>query len=66
MAQRILSTKQTDHRQGEQTSGSQRGGRRGREWEWDGWAFGGVWMQTIIFGMDGQWGPTVQHGAICD
>ena len=22
------------------------------------------WMQTVIFGMDGQWGPTAQHGVI--
>ena len=33
--------------------------------EWDEWAFGGVLgMQTIIFGMDGQWDPTVQHREI--
>ena len=25
----------------------------------------GSWMQTVIFGMDGQWGPTVQ-GTVCD
>ena len=29
------------------------------------------WMQTVIFGMHGQWGPTVQHkemrviGSLC-
>ena len=65
----ILSEKpETDHGQGEQTWGSQ--GRRGREW--DGWAFWGFfWMQTVIFGLDGQWGPTLQHremgvaGSLC-
>ena len=47
----------TDHGQEEQTWGSQEG--KGKEW--DGWAFGGFfWMQTIIFGVDGQWDPTVQ------
>ena len=26
----------------------------------------GVWgMQTLIFGMDGQWNPTVQHREMC-
>lgn len=30
--------------------------------EWD----LGVWgMQTAIFGMGGQWGPTVQHREVC-
>ena len=23
------------------------------------------WMQTVIFGMDGQWDPTVQHREMC-
>ena len=22
---------------------------------------GGLWMQTVIFGIDGQWGSIVQH-----
>ena len=63
----ILSKKQTnkrkqEHGQEEQTWSSQRG--KGREW--DGWAFWGVfWMQTVIFGMDGQWDPTVQHRELC-
>ena len=32
---------------------------------------GFFWMQTVMFGMDGQWGPTVQHremrviGSLC-
>ena len=43
---------ETDHSQGEQTWDSQGGGRR----EWDEWA---VWMQTVIFGMDGPWSPIV-------
>ena len=29
--------------------------------EWDGWVVWSFWMQTIIFGMDGEWGPAVQH-----
>ena len=33
--------------------------------EWDGWAFWGFWMQTVLFGMDGQWDPTVQHREMC-
>ena len=24
-----------------------------------------LWMQTAIFGMDGQWDPTVQHREMC-
>ena len=54
LAQRVKVSK-TDHGQGEQTCGSQGGGGR----EWDGWAVWGFWMQTVTFGMDGQWGPTV-------
>ena len=23
------------------------------------------WVQTVIFGMDGQWDPTVQHREMC-
>ena len=23
------------------------------------------WMQTVVFGMDGQWGPTVQNREQC-
>ena len=26
---------------------------------------GVFWMQTVIFGMDGHWGPTVQHREMC-
>ena len=26
---------------------------------------GVFWMQTVIFGMDGQWGPAVQHRETC-
>ena len=25
----------------------------------------GFWIQTVIFGMGGQWGPTVQHRELC-
>ena len=56
MEQIIISEKtETDHDQEEQTWGSQ--GRRGREW--DGRYFGGLGMQTVTSGLDGQWGPTV-------
>lgn len=27
--------------------------------------FGVLGMQTVIFGMDGQWDPTVQHREMC-
>ena len=43
---------ETDHGQGEKTCGSQGGKRR----EWDGWAVWGFWMQTVMYGMDEQWG----------
>ena len=23
------------------------------------------WMQIVTFGMDGQWGPTIQHRELC-
>ena len=46
---------ETDHSQGKLTCGSQGG------WEKDGWAVWGLWMQTVIFRMDGQWDLTVQH-----
>ena len=35
------------------------------------WWWGGGWMQTVVFGMDGQWDPSVQHkemgviGSLC-
>ena len=68
MEQIIISEKtETDHDQEEQTWGSQ--GKRGREW--DGRYFGGLGMQTVTSGLDGQWGPTVQHremrviGSLC-
>ena len=53
----ILSTKYTDHSQGEQTCGCQ--GAEGKEC--NGQAVQGSWIQTVIFGIDGQWGPTIQH-----
>ena len=52
---------ETDHGHGEYTCGCQGVGR----WEWDGWGVWGWWMQIIIFGMDGQWCPTVQHRELC-
>ena len=33
--------------------------------EWDGQGDWGWWMRTVIFAMDGQWGPTVQHRELC-
>ena len=56
MTQMNLCTKQT-HRCREQTCGCQGGGRWGRDRL-------GVWelqMQTIIYRMDKQQGPTVKH-----
>ena len=50
-----------DHGQGEQSCGWGR-------WvvvEWDGWRIWGGWMQTVTFRMDGQGGPTLQHGELC-
>ena len=58
----ILSIKQTDHGQGKQTCGFYGGGG----WQWDGWEVWGFSMQTVIIGMDGQWGPTVQHRELCE
>ena len=40
--------------------GAPKGGRGG-----SGWGFGLFWVQTVIFGMDGQWDPTVQPREIC-
>ena len=58
MAQVNLSTKQKQtHRHRDQTCGCQGGGRRDR----DGLGLWGWQMQTIIFRMDKQQGPTVQH-----
>ena len=68
MAQMILPTKQKEITAKESrlvVAG------RGRGDEWDGQ---GVWafcMRTVTFGMDGRWGPTVQHrelgvtGSLC-
>ena len=47
--------------QGEQTCSCQ--GGMGRQW--DGWGVWLWWMQTATFGMDGQFGPTVQHRELC-
>ena len=38
------------------------GSQRGKKRELDRWTFwGSFWMQTLIFGMDGQRDPSVQH-----
>ena len=51
MALMILSTKQTDHRNGEQTCGCQRRG--------SGMVSLRLVVQTVTFGMDGQWATTI-------
>ena len=51
----ILSTKQKQITAQKSRLVIPREGERG----WDGWAVRGFGMQTVIFGMDGQWGPTV-------
>ena len=56
-----ISKTEPDHSQGKQTCGSQDGGWR----EWNEWAVWNFWMQTVTFGMDGQWGPTAQHKELC-
>ena len=33
--------------------------------EWDCGAVCGQWMQTVTFGMDGQWNPTLRHREFC-
>ena len=38
------------------------GGREGVGWMG---ILGVFWMQTVIFGMDGQWDPTVQYREMC-
>ena len=53
-----------DHGLGKQTFGSNRGRGRGGK-VWDSLAFWGFVMQTVIFGMDGQWGPSVLHRELC-
>ena len=52
---------ETDPSQGEQTCDSQREGGK----DWNGQAVQSFWMQNVIFGMDGQCGPTVQHRELC-
>ena len=51
----------TDHGKEEQTCGSWGRGKV----EWDEWTLQGLGMQTVIFGMCGQWGPTVQCRELC-
>ena len=39
--------------------------RQGGGRERDGRGVWGLGMQTVTFGMDGQWGPAVQHRELC-
>ena len=48
---------ETHHGHGKQTCGCQQGEGK----EWDGWQVWGWWIQTVMFGMNGQWAFTVQH-----
>ena len=61
MAQMILSTKQKQIMDMESRLVVAGGERR----EWDGQGVWGWQMQTLTFGMDKQWGPTVQHRELC-
>ena len=59
-----ISKTETDHRQGEQPFDCQ-GWGSGRKW--GGWGVWVWWIQSVTFGMDGQWGPTMWHGGtVCD
>ena len=57
--------KQTNKKQKQimqQTWGSRVGGGEGVGWM----GILGIWeMQTVLFGMNGQWDPTVQHREMC-
>ena len=37
----------------------------GRGRKWDEWGVWDWWMQAVTFGMDEQWGPTIQHRELC-
>ena len=52
---------ETDHRHGGQTCGCQGGERRKQ----DGQGVEGWQMQITTFGMNKQWGPSVQHRELC-
>ena len=54
---------ETDHSHREQNCGCQ--GKGGGEREWDGHGVCSWWMQTVKFGMDGQWNATIQHRELC-
>ena len=61
MAQMILSTKEKQITAEESRLWFLEGsGRKG-----DGWAVQGLGMQTVMFGMHGQWDPTIQHRELC-
>ena len=52
---------ETDHGQGEQPWDSWGGGvEREKDGYYEVWG-----IQTVIFGMDGQWGITIQHREMC-
>ena len=46
--------KQTKNRNTSQPRRADLSFQGGKGREWDGWAFGGFWMQNVIFGTDGQ------------
>ena len=48
---------ETDHGQGEQTCGCRDEGKES--------VMDRQFLQTVILGTDGQWGPTVQHRELC-
>ena len=59
---------ETDQEHGEETCSYLGEGRQSDGWGFQVW---GCWMQTVTFGMDWQWAPTVQHkewyvaGSLC-
>ena len=61
----ITNLKALLHQKVQETSddlGFQRGKGEGVGWMG---IWGVFWMQTLIFGMDGEWDPTVQHSEKC-
>ena len=65
MAQMILSTELKQITQPRRADLWFPEGGEGRRREWGRWAVQGFGMQTLIFGMDGHWGPMVQHRDLC-
>ena len=62
MAQMIQSTKQKQIKAKESRLVIARQGGEGTGMEGGVW---GWWVQTVKFGMQGQWGPTVWHRELC-